>query len=95
MTNCQKYNNTDIIKILSFLSLCVCVFSVVSTSLQPHGLWPARLLSPWDFPGRNTGVGCHFLLQGTFPVQGLNRCLLCLLHGGRFYTAAAPCISTD
>ena len=30
--------------------------------------------------GKNTGVGCHFLLQGTFPTQGLNLSLLCLLH---------------
>ena len=34
----------------------------MSNSLQPHGLKPTRLLHPWDFPGRNTGVGCHFLL---------------------------------
>ena len=38
---------------------------------------PARLLYPWDFPGKITGVGCHFLLQGIFPTQGLN---LGLLH---------------
>ena len=31
-----------------------------------------RLPSPWDFPGKNTGVGCHFLLQEIFPIQGLN-----------------------
>ena len=31
---------------------------------------------PWDFPGKNTGVGCHFFLQGIFPAQGLNPCLL-------------------
>ena len=31
-----------------------------------------RLLGPWDFPGKNSGVGCHFLLQGIFPTQGLN-----------------------
>ena len=37
--------------------------SVVFNSLQPHRLQPARLLCPWDFPGKNTGVGCHFLLQ--------------------------------
>ena len=37
---------------------------------------PARLLSPWDFPGKNTGVGCHFPLQGIFLTQGLNPCLL-------------------
>ena len=40
--------------------------SVVSDSLQPHGLYLARLLSPWNFPGKNTGLGCHFLLQGIF-----------------------------
>ena len=39
-----------------------------------------RLLCPWDFPGQYTGVGCHALLQGIFPAQGLNPCLLCLLH---------------
>ena len=51
--------------------------SVVFNSVWPHGLQPSRLLCPWDFPGRNTGVGCHFLLQGIFPTQGLNPCLLC------------------
>ena len=34
-----------------------------SNSLQPCGLWPARLLSPWDFLHKNAGAGCHFLLQ--------------------------------
>ena len=37
--------------------------SVVSDSLRPHGLQPTRLLHPWDFPGKNTGVGCHCLLH--------------------------------
>ena len=41
---------------------------------------PTKLLCPWDFPGKNTGVGCHFLLQGTFLTQGSNLHLLCLLH---------------
>ena len=50
--------------------------SAVSDSLWPHGLEPARLLHPWFFPGKNTGVGCHFLLQGIFPAQGLNPHLL-------------------
>ena len=49
----------------------------MSDSLQPHGLQPTRLLCPWDFPGKNTGLGCHFLLQKIFPVLGLNPCLPC------------------
>ena len=39
--------------------------SVMSDSLWPHGLQPTRLLRPWDFPGKSTGVGCHCLLLGT------------------------------
>ena len=46
--------------------------SVVSNSLRPHGLQSTRILCPWDFPGKNIGVGCHFLLQEIFPTQGLN-----------------------
>ena len=46
--------------------------TLVSNSLRPHGLQPARLLCPWDSPGKNTGVGCHSFLQGIFPTQGSN-----------------------
>ena len=42
---------------------CCYVTSVVSDSLRPHRRQPTRLLHPWDSPGKNTGVGCHFLLQ--------------------------------
>ena len=49
---------------------------VMSNSLWPHGLWPARLLCPWDFPGKNTGVGFYFFLQGIFSTQESNPCLL-------------------
>ena len=56
--------------------LCVS-HSVVSDSLWPHGLYLTRLLCPWKSPGKITGVGCHFLLQGIFPTQGSN---LGLLH---------------
>ena len=48
----------------------------MSDSVRPHGLQPTRLLRPWDFPGKSTGVGCHFLLQGIFLTQGLNPGLL-------------------
>ena len=44
--------------------------SVMSGSLQPHGLFPSRPLCPWNSPGKNTGVGSHSLLQGIFPTQG-------------------------
>ena len=37
--------------------------SVMSDSSRPHGLQPTRLLRPWDFPGKSTGVGCHCLLR--------------------------------
>ena len=50
--------------------------SVIPKSLRPHGLQPTRLLCPWDFPGKNTGVGCRFCLQGIFRTQGWNSYLL-------------------
>ena len=56
-----------------FFSILLCKLScsVMSNSLQSHGLQPARFLCPWDFPGNNTRMGCHFLLQGIFLTQGL------------------------
>ena len=45
------------------MSCCCQVTSVMSDSVRAHGLQPTRLLRPWDSPGKNTGVGCHFLLQ--------------------------------
>ena len=38
----------------------------MSDSVRPHRRQPTRLPRPWDAPGKNTGVGCHFLLQGIF-----------------------------
>ena len=56
-----------------FVCVCVCVCvlscSVMSDSLQHHGLQPTRLLCPWDSPGKKTGVGGHALLQAIFPTQ--------------------------
>ena len=48
------------------VSICCCccrVASVVSDSVRPHRRQPTRLPGPWDSPGKNAGVGCHFLLQ--------------------------------
>ena len=58
---------------------CACYVALV-ISLWLHGLKPTRLLCPWGSPGKDTGVGCHFLLQGIFLTQGSNLRLLCLLH---------------
>ena len=56
-----------------FLLVLSCFKSLL---LRPHGQQPTRLRRPWDFPGKNTGVGCHFLLQGIFPTQESNPGLL-------------------
>ena len=77
--------------------------SVVFNSFRLHGrmrlMELSRLHSPWNFPGKNTGVDCYFLLQEIFPAQGSNLSLLCHLHWqavsciswiGRFFTAGPP-----
>ena len=66
---CEEYK----VLVTVFITLPVClVTSAISDSLQPYGPQPTRLLCPWNFPGKSTGVGCHFLLQGIFLTQGLN-----------------------
>ena len=70
---------------LLFLLNCLqpdsqCVHSGVQLSGGPWTVAPARLLCPWNFLGKNTGVGCRFLLWGIFPTQGLNSRLLHLQH---------------
>ena len=50
---------------------------VMSDSLWLHVLEPAGLLCPWDFPCKNTGVGCHFLLHGIFPTAAAKLLQLC------------------
>ena len=65
---------------------CCCLLfpKFYPTPLRTHGLKPGRLLCPWDSPGKNTGVGCHFLFQGIFLTQGSN--LSPALAGGLFTT---------
>ena len=72
--------------------------SVMSNSLRPHELWPINLLCPQDSPGKNTGVGCHVLLQGVFPTRGWSPGLLHrrqilhhLRHQGALF-AASRCL---
>ena len=59
-----------------------CVCSVTQSCPTVCDPWTVarRLLSPWSFPGKNTGVDCYFSLQGIFPTLGSNPSLLCLLH---------------
>ena len=83
MTFVSIFNFLVLHKIIMHLTInpvCICEYSVVSDSLWPHGLQPVRLLCAWVFPGKNTGVSCHSLLQGIFPTQELNSHLLSLLH---------------
>ena len=80
----EIFGDTDIWGKYHVMTKPVCVsHSVMPDSLWPHGLQPTRLLCPWDFPGKNTGVGCHALLQGIFLTQGSNPSLLL---AGRFFT---------
>ena len=72
------YNFSIILLLLPSLSFSLC--SVMSDSLWPSQLQSTRPLCPWASPGKNTRVGCHALLQGIFPTQGLSQCLLRLLH---------------
>ena len=57
-------------------SCCHLVNKSCMTLLCPFGLQCTSLLCPWDFPGENTGVGCHFLPQGILLTQGSNPHLL-------------------
>ena len=65
------------------LQNCCLVTKSCPIPLGPHGLQPTRFLCSWAFPGKNTGVSCHFLLQGIFLTQELN---LHLCTVGRFFT---------
>ena len=63
-------------EIASFFIFSGCSCSVMSDSLRPFGLQPTGLLCPWDFSDKNTGMCCHFLLQGILPDPGSNPSLL-------------------
>ena len=72
--NCYSLLQSDSVLVQYFLvSLSLCVRAQLCLTLcNPMGVQPSRLLCSWDFPGKNTGVGCHFLLQGIFLTQGSN-----------------------
>ena len=62
-----------------YLLRCVQLLRGVQLFATPWTV-ASRLLCPWDFPGKNTIAGCHFLLHGIFLTQGLNQYLLSFLH---------------
>ena len=62
--------------------MCCAYLSSHVPLFATHGLKPARLLCPWDSPGKNTGVGCHALLQGIFPPRDQTQ-VSCIV--GRFF----------
>ena len=68
--------------------VCVCVLSCVWLFVAPWTV--ARHLCPWDLPGKNTGVGCHFLLQGNLPSPGTEPTSLVLPALSRGFFTTAP-----
>ena len=64
-----------VVVVVLYLLSRVCLFCDPMDCRVHASLGPARLLCPWDFPGKSTGGTCHFLLQGIFLTQGLNPCL--------------------
>ena len=74
---------------LQFWYELMCMLSCFSCVWLFATLWTvtSRLLCSWDSPGKNTGEGCHALLQGIFPTQGLNPMSYAL--AGRFFTTSA------
>ena len=68
----QKDINTEVSKAARKACAVLCSVSQLCPTLWKTIDCPARLLCPWDSPGKNTGVGCHALLQGIFPTQGSN-----------------------
>ena len=82
--HCDRLSTTSCSSVFfleSTVCVCVCV-RVPSCVWLFVTLWTVahRLLCPWDFPGQNTGVSWHFLVQGTFLTHGLNLCLLPFQH---------------
>ena len=97
MMSCRKWQVRDwVLNFKTLLTLQGKMNHVHAKSLQlcstlcPMDHSPARLLCPWDFPGKNTGVGYRAFLQGIFLTQGLNPCLLHLLHWQVCFLSLVP-----
>ena len=88
---CENYSKPVTAQVYALtvcVCVCVCARSVAQLYLtlgDPMDYSPHQ--APWDFLGKKTGVGCHFLLQGIIPTQGQNLHLSCT---GRKITTAPP-----
>ena len=92
LKNSRRFPTSRCLQFSGAACVCVCAlsrFSHVRFFETPWTIAP-RLLCPWDSPGKKTGVGCHFLLQGIFPTQDGTRISFvpCLLAGGFFTTSS-------
>ena len=72
MQSCEENVELNLGLCLVAAAAAAAVISVVSDCVRPHRRQPTRLPRPWDSPGKNTGVGCHFLLQ-RMKVKSLSR----------------------
>ena len=88
---CDKFGVKGIMESQSWNSRIAsgeaCSVAQSCLTLQPHGLQPARLLCPWNSPGKDSGVGCHFPSSRGLPNPGLKPSSLALK--GRFFTTSA------
>ena len=74
-----------------FTNILVECMLKVPNPLRPHGLWPTRLLCPWDYSGKNTGVGCHGVgsISWDVPDPGIEpMSLVSPVLAGRFFTTS-------
>ena len=85
------YTIYSLSRLVKLLYVHVCTCSVVSNSLQLHGLKPVRLLCLWNFPGKKYWSGFPFPIKGIFPSQGSNLSLASPALAGGFFTTCATC----
>ena len=77
---------SEFLPLLPFYWSCAVRVAQSCPTLPPHVLPHIRLLRPWAFSGKNTGVGCHLLLQGIFLTQGSKLGLLVSCVASGFFT---------
>ena len=92
LSSCDRIYMDTTPEIFTRVCVCVCALSCSVVFGFFASLWTvARLLCPWNFPGKNTGVGCHFLLQGGLPEAGIEPgSLMSSALVGGFFTTEPP-----